>query len=615
MKSLQKELQEKILIADGAIGTLLYAHGVDQCFESYNVSKPEEVLQVHRSYIEAGADIIQTNTYGANYIKLSRFGLEEQVHQINVKAVQIAKQAARNNTFVLGTIGGIRGVQKLITSKKEITRSFKEQLFTLLLEGVDGILLETYYDLEELRTVLEIVRKETELPVITNVSMHEPGILENGTPLTDAFYQLEELGADVVGINCRLGPHHMIESLESVPLLDKAYLSAFPNASLPAYENGRLVYSEQTDYFKQCAIKFRNQGVRLIGGCCGTTPEHIKALKEGINGLDPVTRKEIKEENPLIITRDEPQQEDHNPTILDTVKERQTVIVELDAPKHLEIDEFIEGVKQLEKAGVDAITLADNSLATPRISNFAMAMKMKELNLNVKPLIHLTCRDRNLIGLQAHLMGLHTLDFHDILAITGDPTRIGGFPGASSVFDVTSFELIRLIKQCNQGLSFSGASLRRKTNFQVAAAFNPNVANLEKAVKRMEKKIEHGADYFLTQPIFNHEQIIALYRETKHLNTPIFIGIMPLVSHKNAEFLHHEVPGMKLSDEVRARMQAHSNRNDAIQEGIQIAKELIDTAINYFNGIYLITPFMHYQITTKLTKYIIKVNNERKILH
>ncbi|KAB8137677.1 bifunctional homocysteine S-methyltransferase/methylenetetrahydrofolate reductase [Gracilibacillus oryzae] len=614
MSTLRKELQEKILIADGAIGTLLYAHGLEQCFEAFNLSKQEEVLQVHRSYIEAGADIIQTNTYGANYIKLARYGLEDQVHEINAEAVKIAKKAANPDTFVLGTIGGIRGIQKLITSKKEIIRSFKEQLFPLLLEGVDGILLETYYDLEELQTVLEIVRKETDLPVITNVSMHEPGILENGTLLTDAFYQLEDSGADVVGVNCRLGPHHMIKALEAVPLLKYAYLSAFPNASLPAYENGKLVYSDKTEYFKQCAIKFRDQGVRLMGGCCGTTPEHIQALKEGINGLEPITEKTVKE-NPLIVTQSEPQQETQQPGILEKVNERHTVIVELDAPKHLEIDEFMEGVKQLNDAGADAITLADNSLATPRISNFAMAMKMKELNLNAQPLIHLTCRDRNLIGLQAHLMGLHTIGFHEILAITGDPTRIGGFPGASSVFDVTSFELIRLIKQCNQGLSFSGAPLRKKTNFKVAAAFNPNVANLEKAVKRMEKKIDHGADYFLTQPVFNHEQIIALHRETKHLSTPIFLGIMPLVSHKNAEFLHHEVPGMKLSDEVRARMQAQTNRHDAVQEGIQIAKELIDTAINYFNGIYLITPFMRYQITTELTKYIIKVSNKKKILH
>ncbi|WP_054860504.1 bifunctional homocysteine S-methyltransferase/methylenetetrahydrofolate reductase [Gracilibacillus sp. JCM 18860] len=605
--SLLQALKENILIADGAIGTLLYAHGgVDQCFEAYNLSKPEEVLQVHQSYIDAGgADIIQTNTYGANYIKLARFGLEEEVHQINTRAVQLAKQAAKNETFVLGTIGGIRGIQKLVTSKKDIIRSFKEQLFSLLLEGVDGILLETYYDIDELTAVLEIARKETDLPIITNVSMHEPGILENGMSLADVLTQLEVLGADVVGVNCRLGPHHMIESLEAVPLPERAHLSAFPNASLPAYENGKLVYSKQTDYFKRCAKEFRDQGVRLIGGCCGTTPpEHIRALKDGIEGLTPILDKTVQVKEGLI-TLPSSQTVQSNPTLVDKAKKQHTVIVELDAPKHLEIDEFIKGgAKALEDAGVDAITLADNSLATPRISNLAMAVKMKQLHLNVTPLIHLTCRDRNLIGLQAHLMGLHTLGFHEILAITGDPTRIGGFPGASSVFDVTSFELTRLIKQCNQGLSFSGASLRENTAFQVAAAFNPNVANLEKAVKRMHKKIEHGADYFLTQPIFSHEKIIALARETKHIEAPIFIGIMPLVSYKNAEFLHHEVPGMKLSDEVRARMQARSNRADAIREGIEIAKELIDTAISYFNGIYLITPFMNYEITVELTDYV-----------
>ncbi|MFC4386399.1 bifunctional homocysteine S-methyltransferase/methylenetetrahydrofolate reductase [Gracilibacillus marinus] len=609
MKDLRNALHDQILIADGAIGTLLYAHGVDHCFEAFNLTKPDEVLQVHHSYINAGADIIQTNTYSANYIKLARYGLEDQVHEINVKAVQLAKQAANKDTFVLGTIGGIRGVQKLISSQKDIVRSFKEQLFSLLLEGVDGILLETYYDLEELSTVLQIVRQETSLPIITNVTMHEPGVLENGTLLHDAFLELEQLGADVVGINCRLGPHHMIESLTPIPLLEKAYLSAFPNASLPAYENGKLVYSKHTDYFRKCAKSFRDQGVRLIGGCCGTTPDHIRALKEGIEGLEPITSKKIVDQ-PIIITKKENPPSQTQPSLLDKVKERPTVIVELDPPKHLEIDDFLEGVKQLGNAGVDAITLADNSLATPRISNLAMAIKMKELDVPVEPLIHLTCRDRNLIGLQAHLMGLHTLGFHNVLAITGDPTRIGGFPGASSVFDATSFELIRLMKQCNEGISFSGSSLRKKTDFKVAAAFNPNVANLEKAVKRMEKKVEHGADYFLTQPIFHHEQIVKLYRETKHIKQPIFIGIMPLVSHKNAEFLHHEVPGMRLSDEVRARMQAQTNRHDAIREGIEISKELIQTAINYFNGIYLITPFMHYQITTELTQYIQKISEQ-----
>ncbi|MDX8045122.1 bifunctional homocysteine S-methyltransferase/methylenetetrahydrofolate reductase [Gracilibacillus sp. S3-1-1] len=615
MSDLRNALQQRLVVADGAIGTLLYSHGVNRCFESYNLTHPDQILHVHQTYLDAGAEVIQTNTYGANYIKLSRFGLEEQVHEINTKAIQLAKTAAKDKGFVLGTIGGIRGVQKLIASKKDIIRSFKEQLFSLLLEGIDGLLLETYYDFEEIKQVLEIARQETKLPIITNVSMHEPGVMENGLQLSTALKTLEDIGADVVGVNCHLGPHYMLKALESVPLLEKAYLAAYPNASLPSYQNGKLVYSQYSDYFVKCAKEFRNQGVRLIGGCCGTTPEHISAVKDGISGLTPIKQKKVKKIN---FTQTANKQQLPLPIPLaEKARKQHTVIVELDAPKHLDTDTFLEGALALEDAGADAITLADNSLASPRISNFAMAVKMKQAGCKVTPLIHLTCRDRNLIGLQSHLLGLHTLGFHEILAITGDPTRIGGFPGASSVFDVTSIELTRLIKQqCNQGLSFAGNSLKTKTHFQVAAAFNPNVANLEKAVKRMEQKINHGADYFLTQPIFNHEQIIQLHQLTQHIDQPIFVGIMPLTSYRNAEFLHHEVPGMKLPDEVRSRMKQSQNKTQSIQEGKEIAKELIDTALQYFNGIYIVTPFLHYPITVELTNYAnkqasqaMKINN------
>ncbi|WP_066188355.1 MULTISPECIES: bifunctional homocysteine S-methyltransferase/methylenetetrahydrofolate reductase [Gracilibacillus] len=610
MTTILEKLKNQLVVADGAMGTLLYAHGGNRCFESYNTTHPEQILSVHRSYIEAGAELIQTNTYGANYIKLSRYGLENDVHELNTKAVQLAKQAAGNQANVVGTIGGIRGVQKLDTSESDIIRGFKEQLFSLLLEGVDGILLETYYDFEEIKQVLQIARKETDLPIIANVSMHEPGVMENGMALSTALQTLEDIGADVVGVNCHLGPHFMIKALESVPLLEKAYLAAYPNASLPSYQNGKLVYNQFSNYFEQCAKDFRDQGVHLIGGCCGTTPEHIRALKNGVTGLKPIESKEVI---PLHFPA-EKQTESPPPeeTLAGKAAKQTTVIVELDAPKHLDTEDFIKGAFALEKAGVDAITLADNSLATPRISNVAMAIKMKQAGCKVTPLIHLTCRDRNLIGLQSHLMGLHTLGLHEILAITGDPTRIGGFPGASSVFDVTSFELTRLIKQSNEGLSFSGSSLKTKSHFQVAAAFNPNVANLDKAVKRMERKIKHGADYFLTQPIFNHEQIIALHRATKHIDKPIFVGVMPLTSHRNAEFLHYEVPGMKLSDEVRARMQQHDNRTDSLQEGVEIAKELIDTVLSYFHGVYIITPFMHYPLTVELTKYVHKQVNQKQ---
>ncbi len=595
-------MKERILIGDGAMGTLLYTNGVDRCFEELNLTHPEQVLHIHQAYIEAGADVIQTNTYGANYIKLARYGLEDNVKKINKAAVDIAKRAAGKDTFILGTIGGIHGSQTLIGTKEEIKRSFREQLYCLLLEGVDGLLLETYYDFDELTTVLKIAREETDIPIITNVSMHEAGVLQNGLELANALQQLDELGADVVGINCRLGPYHMLKALEEVPLPKRALLAVYPNASFPSYTDGKLTYENEPGYFGKHALNFRKEGVRLIGGCCGTTPAHIRALVEGLTNREPVLEKYVKERESKVKVEESKRLE--TPTLLETVKKRHSIIVELDAPKHLLTAKFFEGAQALKDAGVDAITLADNSLASPRICNATMGSLVKQ-KIGATPLVHVTCRDRNLIGLQSHLMGLHTLGITELLAITGDPTKIGDFPGATSVFDVTSFELIQLIKQFNEGISWSGKSLQQKTSFTVAAAFNPNVRHIDRAVIRMEKKIESGADYFITQPIYSPEKIVELYEATKHIKAPIYIGIMPLTSSQNAEFLHNEVPGIKLTDEVRARMSLFSgNREQSTREGIAVSKELIDVALEHFHGIYLITPFMRYDMTVELTEYI-----------
>lgn len=603
---LREDLQSHVLIADGAIGTILYSRGIDRCFEELNLTHPEQIQHVHEAYIQAGANVIQTNTYGANYIKLAKYGLQDEVKKINQEAVRIAKRAAKDDVYVLGNIGGIHGGHAIHESDEEIKRSFREQLYCLLLEGVDGLILETYYDLDELKTVLQIAREETDIPIIANVSMHEPGVLENGASLTDALHELEALGADVVGINCRLGPSHMVSSLENVPLPKKAVLAAYPNASLPAYKDGVLYYENEPAYFEKCAKDLRDVGVHLIGGCCGTTPEHIHAMVEGVAGLEPITEKTITVE-----VEEELLQKPHRTgkTIPEKAKERHTIIVELDAPKDLDIAAYMEGAKALKEAGADAITLADNSLATPRIGNIAMATLIKE-QVGIEPIVHLTCRDRNLIGLQSHLMALHTLGITEMLTITGDPTKIGDFPGATSVFDVNSFKLIELIKKGNEGISFSGKSLKQATDFSVAGAFDPNVANMKRAVQRLERKINSGSDYILTQPIYDVEKIREMKEVTAHLDTPIFVGIMPLTSTKNAEFLHHEVPGIRLTDEVRDRMKAtDGNRARATAESIAISKELIDVAIEHFHGVYLITPFMRYDITAELTRYIREKTN------
>lgn len=598
---LLEDLKTKVLTADGAMGTLLYSYGIDFCYEELNVRKPEVIENIHKLYIEAGADVIQTNTYTANTIKLARYGIQDEYEALNRAGVEVAKRAAKNGEYVLGTIGGIRGIRKDEHSLDEIIESLILQAKVLLDAGVDGLLLETFYDLAELETLVKTIRTFSDGPIVAQVSMHDPGVLLNGMKLNDALQHLERAGADVVGVNCRLGPYHTVKALKNVELPKNSFLSAYPNASLLDVEEGKVVYESEAEYFGRAAVELRDEGVRLIGGCCGTTPEHIREVKKHLSDVLPMENKEvitIKEEviREANVSKFEPLHE--------KVKKERSIIVELDTPRHLETEKFLEGAAILQEAGADIVTMADNSLASPRVSNVAMGSILK-YEKNVRGLAHITCRDRNLIGLQSHLMGLDALGIHDILAVTGDPTKVGDFPGATSVYDVSSIELLQLIKKLNEGISFSGKPLRKKANFSVAAAFNPNVRVVERAIPRLEKKIEAGADYFITQPVYSKEKIIEIYEATKHLDTPIYIGIMPLTSLRNSEFLHHEVPGIKLSDEVLERMKAADGDKERAQaEGGQIAKELIDTAASLFNGIYLITPFMRYDMSVELIHYI-----------
>ncbi|MFP3917059.1 bifunctional homocysteine S-methyltransferase/methylenetetrahydrofolate reductase [Lysinibacillus telephonicus] len=607
---LLEALKSKVLTADGAMGTLLYSYGLDNCHEEMNLVKPDVIEKIHREYIAAGADVIQTNTYGANAIKLARYGLESKVVEINAAAIAIAKNAVSNgNQFIVGSIGGIRGVRKSDSTLEEILASVRVQAEVLINGGLDGLLLETYYDFEELSETIKMLRIITDIPIIAQVSMHEPGVLQNGLRLNAALNELESIGADVVGVNCRLGPYHTIQAFECVELPENAYLSAYPNASLLDIEDGRVIYESEVDYFARASVQLRNQGVRLIGGCCGTTPKHIESVKKKLEKLKPVESKETKLQQEIFIQDPEPRKLE---PLHEKAKRERSIIVELDTPRHLEIDPFVEGAKALYDEGADIIMMADNSLASPRISNIAMGSILK-LQHGIRTMPHITCRDRNLIGLQSHLMGLNALGLHDILAVTGDPTKVGDFPGATSVYDVSSMELISLIKQLNEGISFSGKTLRKKANFSVAAAFNPNVRVIDRAVSRLEKKIEHGADYFISQPVYSKEKIVEIYEATKHIEAPIYIGIMPLTSFRSAEFLHHEVPGIKLSDEVLERMKAcEGDKIREAQEGVAIAKELLDTAVQHFNGIYLITPFLRYDLTIQLMQYIKQLDEQNK---
>ncbi|MFD3258623.1 bifunctional homocysteine S-methyltransferase/methylenetetrahydrofolate reductase [Paenibacillus lentus] len=611
---LREKMQHEVLIGDGALGTYLYQLGfpVGISYEEFNLLRPEVIGDVHRRYIEAGAQLLETNTFSANYYKLAKFGLESKVEEINRAAVRIARSAAGTDAYVAGAVGSIRGGKRVNVSVQELNQYYEQQISALLTEDVDALLFETFYDLEEMRIALGKARKFTPIPVICQFAVDQLGRTLDGYSIRDAFGILRQEGADVLGFNCHSGPKGIMSVMEGLNGPLDIPLSVFPNAGLADYIDGEYVYGATPEYFGECAVSFADLGARLIGGCCGTTPEHISAIAEALSNYAPKPLPEgavLPATRPSIIVEERKEQireisggQDSEPSIVELVKERHTVIVELDPPRDLDIRKFMNGAAALKEAGVDALTLADNSLAVTRMSNMALG-HLVQAEVGLRPLIHIACRDRNLIGTQSHMMGFDALGIDHVLAVTGDPARFGDLPGSSSVYDLTSFEIIRMIKQLNEGIAFSGKPLKQKAKFVVGAAFNPNVKHLNKAVERLEKKIASGADYIMTQPVYDPELIVAVKEATAHLDIPIFIGIMPLASGKNAEYLHNEVPGIQLSDSVRKRMDGLQGE-EGRKVGVEIAKELLDTALEHFNGIYLITPFMFYEMSVILSNYV-----------
>lgn len=607
----------KVLIGDGAMGTFLYQKGfpVGISYEELNLTSPEVIGDIHRQYVEAGAQVLESNTFSANYDKLSKYGLESKVDEINRAGVRIAREAAGKNGYVIGAVGSIRGGKRNNISTDELKRYFEQQFHALLTENVDGILLETFYDVEEMLLALNQVRKLSDLPIISQFAVEDIARTLDGYTMTEALHIVQQEGADVFGFNCRTGPNGMLRALETLQGSVSLPVSIFPNAGIADYVDGEYRYGASPEYFGQMALKFADMGARIIGGCCGTTPEHIAEISATLSEYIPPSLPEpsIKDIDRIVLHKTLKQNEaverSEEPTLVDLVKERHTVIVELDPPRDLDIAKFMKGAEELKRAGVDALTLADNSLAVTRMSNMALG-HLVHSRTGIRPLIHIACRDRNLIGTQSHMMGFDALGIDHVLAVTGDPARFGDLPGSSSVYDLTSFEIIRMIKQLNEGVAFSGKPLKQKAKFVVGAAFNPNVRHLDKAVQRLEKKIASGADYVMTQPVYDPELIVRLSEATKHLDIPIFIGIMPLASGRNAEYLHNEVPGIQLSDEVRERM-AGLEGEEGRAMGVTIGKELLDVATKHFNGIYLMTPFMFYEMSAELTEYVWELSGRR----
>nr|MDQ3624893.1 bifunctional homocysteine S-methyltransferase/methylenetetrahydrofolate reductase [Verrucomicrobiota bacterium] len=477
----------------------------------------------------------------------------------------------------------------------------------LLDGGCQGIFLETFQSLDELLIALEVKHSLHHCPVICSLACGEEGRLPNGTPLSEAFSRLRSEGADIVGVNCANGPQATLRLLERIPVDSDLLLSAFPNAGYPQYRDGQYRYHTSPGYFAQMGAEFARQGARLIGGCCGTAPAHIAALAETLlqTALPPPAIRVSKESPPVIPVAQPhdltPRSSAVETSILDLIPQGRTVIVtELDPPKTLDLERFYAGARALQEAGSDAITLADNSLAILRVSNFAMAVELKRRGM--VPLLHLSCRDRNLIGLQSELLGMAALGMRHVLPLTGDPAKAGDHPGATSVYDVTSIELIKIIVQFNAGLNANGKSLRQATDFVIGCTFNPGARNSDAQLARLERKLAAGARFVMTQPVFDTRAVPEIARRVAAFKVPILTGVWPLLHARQAEFLHNEVPGISIPEPVRESMRGLEDAA-ARERGLALARDVCRAVLDYFPGVYLITPFLHYEMTVELARF------------
>ena len=609
MAKLLDILRERVVLGDGATGTYLYELGVplNQCLEELNITRPELVSQVYQEYANAGAQIIETNSFGANRVRLARFGLGHQVNEINWRAARVAREALKGcDVFVGGSVGPLSlrptDGEFSLDDRKML---FREQIGALLDGGCDLIFLETFTALDELLLALNVFQNLTNIPVVTSLGVSEEGRLASGESFLEAVKILRAAGADIVGLNGTCGPQACVHLLSKLTVEEDDLISVFPNAGKPEFYEGRFNYAASAEYFAATLPRLVEEGARLIGGDYGTRPEHIAAMAAVVRELKPVRVKKIStvvsrprvEMSGAAVVSSAPEEEI---SILDLLKKQVVSIVELDSPKTLSMDKFLHGARALKEAGAAAITLADNSLAILRVSNLAAAIHLRQ-EVGVTSLLHLACRDRNLLGLQSEIMGLGTLGFRHVLALTGDPAKVGDHPGATSVYDVNSVGLIKLLAGMNNGVNAVGRQLQGRTKFIIGCAFNPNALNLDSQVKKLESKLAAGAQYVMTQPVFDIELARKTVARLKPLGVPIFLGVMPLLSSRNAEFLHNEVPGIKIAEPLRERLR-HADDQTATQIGLEVAREVRDIALEAFRGVYLITPFLRYEVSVNLLK-------------
>lgn len=593
--------EEGARLFDGAMGTMLYQKGVfiNQCYDELNVKRPELVQEIHRAYVKAGAEILETNTYGANRVKLAAFGLQDRVKEISAAGARIARAAAPEDVAVLGSMGplGIRIEPWGPTALDEARAFFREQAEGLVEGGVDGFIVETFSDVNEIvQAILGCRDAAPDLRVVAQMTIQDDGRTLYGVAPEQIALRLEEAGADVAGLNCSVGPALLLEAIQRMAKVTQRPLSAQPNAGLPREIEGRKMYMASPDYFAKYARRFVQAGVKFVGGCCGTTPEHIKAMADQVRALSPrrqaVVLAKIREVEAVARPATEVPTAERSRLAAKIVGGEKVTSVEVLPPRGCEPKEIIEHARTLKRAGCDAINIPDGPRAMMRMGVIAAsALVEKEVGLETIP--HYCCRDRNLLGMMSDLMGAAALGIRNLLIITGDPPKMGPYPDATAVFDIDSIGLTNLVKRLNQGLDPGGNSIGSPTAFFIGVGVNPSAVDLDYEIRRFEWKVDAGAQFAVTQPIFDVEGFERFLERIAHVRIPIVAAVWPLVSYRNAEFLNNEVPGIVVPEPVLKRMFKASelSKEAGMAEGLAIAREMVERIQDSVEGVQVSAPF------------------------
>lgn len=604
------------LLGDGAMGTLLNSRGVsyEQCFEALNLNNPELIRSIHSEYIHAGAQVIQTNTFGANRYKLTAHGLADQVSAINRAGVELARQAAQQSdrpVFIAGDVGplGVRLAPYGRVQPENARQAFEEQIAALVQAGVDVILMETFTDLQELLTAVAAFRQvaqtyQADLPVIASMTFTRDDRTLLGDAPVHIARQLEAAGVDLIGVNCSGGPAQLMRILRQMrQAAPKARFSVMPNAGWPEQVGGRVMYPNNPEYFGEYALAFCEAGARLVGGCCGTTPAHIAAMRQALDsepqGCGPILGE--------LATVAEAEKPDQTSQPLSQMAQKLAagkfvISVEMDPPRGLSTHKLLAGASLLAEAGADVINVADSPMARMRMSPWAVC-ELIQRTVNIETTLHFPTRGRNLLRVQGDLLAAHALGIRNVFVVMGDPTAIGDYPDAMDNYDLVPSGLIKLIKQnFNLGLDHAGADIGQPTTFFVGGALNLTPQDIEQEMKNLRRKIKAGVDFLLTQPVFQPEQaksFLQRYRDAYgELKVPILVGILPLYSIRHAAFLHNEVPGITIPDTLQERMREAGEK--APQEGVRIALELIAQMREWARGIYLMPQFNRYDLAAEI---------------